>query len=252
VGIGLATVVADQEIEAGNLIKTAADGRVISLVTSDLSGDTMEAGAGGNFGNQPTGDTVEIISNNAEDIGQEITIWGTTHGGDGTVTSVTEELHGTTEVVTEKDDWGVILGVELAEEAAGTVTIREGSTDQTITTITTGNLTAGILEVEDEIRAFNQKPTIVADDATTKSFSVIGTDEDHAALTEKATALTGASAVTLANKYNTITRILVGDVESARTVTLKVGALDTTNLKIGKAIEAAAEINDEILALITP
>jgi hypothetical protein len=252
VGIGLATVVADQEIEAGNLIKTAADGRVISLVTSDLSGDTMEAGAGGNFANQPAGDTVEIISNNAEDIGQEITIWGTTHDGDGTVTSVTEELYGTTEVVTEKDDWGVILGVELAEEAAGTVTIREGSTDQTITTITTGNLTAGILEVEDEIRAFNQKPTIVADDATTKYFSVIGTDEDHAALTEKATALTGASAVTLANEYNTITRILVGDVESARTVTLKVGALDATNLKIGKAIEAAAEINDEILALITP
>ena len=252
VGIGLATVVADQEIEAGNLIKTAADGRVISLVTSDLSGDTMEAGAGGNFGNQPTGDTVEIISDNAEDIGQEITIWGTTHGGDGTVTSVTEELHGTTEVVTEKDDWGVILGVELAEEAAGTVTIRKGSTDQIITTITAGNLTAGILEVEDEIRAFNQKPTIVADAATTKSFSVIGTDEDHAALTEKATALTGASAVTLANEYNTITRILVGDVESARTVTLKVGALDATNLKIGKAIEAAAEIDDEILALITP
>ena len=252
VGIGLATVVADQEIEAGNLIKTAADGRVISLVIFDLSGDTMEVGAGGNFANQPAGDTVEIISNNAEDIGQEITIWGTTHGGDGTVTSVTEELHGTTEVVTEKDDWGVILGVELAEEAAGTVTIREGSTDQTITTITTGNLTAGILEVEDEIRAFNQKPTIVADGATTKYFSVIGTDEDHAALTEKATALAGASAVTLANKYNTITRILVGDVESARTVTLKVGALDATNLKIGKAIEAAAEINDEILALITP
>ena len=252
VGIGLATVVADQEIEAGNLIKTAADGRVISLVTSDFSGDTMEDGAGGNFGNQPTGDTVEIISDNAEDIGQEITIWGTTHGGDGTVTSVTEELHGTTEVVTEKDDWGVILGVELAEEAAGTVTIRKGSTDQAITTITTGNLTAGILEVEDEIRAFNQKPTIVADDSTTKYFSVIGTDEDHAALTEKATALAGASAVTLANKYNTITRILVGDVESARTVTLKVGALDATNLKIGKAIEAAAEIDDEILALITP
>ena len=252
VGIGLATVVADQEIEAGNLIKTAADGRVISLVTSDLSGDTMETGAGGNFANQPAGDTVEIISNNAEDIGQEITIWGTTHGGDGTVTSVTEELHGTTEVVTEKDDWGVILGVELAEEAAGTVTIRKGSTDQIITTITAGNLTAGILEVEDEIRAFNQKPTIVADAATTKSFSVIGTDEDHAALTEKATALTGASAVTLANEYNTITRILVGDVESARTVTLKVGALDATNLKIGKAIEAAAEIDDEILALITP
>ena len=81
---------------------------------------------------------------------------------------------------------------------------------------------------------------------------MIGTDEDHAALTEKATALAGASAVTLANKYNTITRILVGDVESARTVTLKVGALDATNLKIGKAIEAAAEIDDEILALITP
>jgi microcystin-dependent protein len=252
VGIGLATVVADQEIEAGNLIKTAADGRVISLVTSDLSGDTMGSGTGGNFANQPANDAVELVSSEAADTTQQVTIYGTTNGGDGTVVTETVTLTGDTPVATTKDDWGVILGVELAEEAAGTVTIREGSEDQTITTITTGNLTAGILEVEDEIRAFNQKPTIVADDATTKSFSVIGTDEDHAALTEKATALTGASAVTLANKYNTITRILVGDVESARTVTLKVGALDATNLKIGKAIEAAAEINDEILALITP
>jgi hypothetical protein len=252
VGIGLATVVADQEIEAGNLIKTAADGRVISLVTSDLSGDTMGSGTGGNFANQPANGAVELVSSEAADTNQQVTIYGTTNGGDGTVVAETVTLTGDTPVATTKDDWGVILGVELAEEAAGTVTIREGSTDQTITTITTGNLTAGILEVEDEIRAFNQKPTIVADDATTKSFSVIGTDEDHAALTEKATALTGASAVTLANKYNTITRILVGDVESARTVTLKVGALDTTNLKIGKAIEAAAEIDDEILALITP
>jgi len=252
VGIGLATVVADQEIEAGNLIKTAADGRVISLVTSDLSGDTMGSGTGGNFANQPANDAVELVSSEAADTTQQVTIYGTTNGGDGTVVTETVTLTGDTPVATTKVDWGLILGVEMDSVATGTVTIREGSADQTITTITTGNLTAGILEVETEIRAFNQKPTIVADDSTTKYFSVIGTAVDHTALTEKATALAGASAVTLANKYNTITRILVGDVESARTVTLKVGALDATNLKIGKAIEAAAEINDEILALITP
>ena len=251
VGIGLATVVADQEIEAGNLIKTAADGRVISLVTSDFSGDTMQAGTGGNFTNQPANDSVTVVSDSESDT-QNITIYGTTNGGDGTVTTEVLAITGTTPAVSTKTDWGLVLGLELSSAAVGNITVSETSGSQVITTIAAEATSKGVITVATETRAFNQKPTIVADDATTKYFAVIGTAVDHTALTEKATALTGATPVTLANKYNTITRILVGDVESARTVTLKVGALDATNLKIGKAIEAAAEIDDEILALITP
>jgi len=43
---------------------------------------------------------------------------------------------------------------------------------------------------------------------------------------------------------------LVGDVESARTVTLKVGAANSSNISVGKSLEAAAAEDDEILILL--
>lgn len=249
-GLGVITAVADGEIEAGYQLKAADGGKVIRFIDADLAGDTMGSGTGGNFANQPANDAVEVVSSEAADTTQVITIYGTTNGGDGTVVTENITLTGTTEATTTKVDWCLILGVEMNAVATGTVTIREASGDQTITTIAPAATSAGVVEVETEIRAFNQKPTIVADDATTKSFSVIGTAVDHTAFTEKATALTGASAVTLSDEYNTVTKLLVGDVESARTVTLKVGAANSSNISVGKSLEAAAAEDDEILILL--
>lgn len=249
-GLGVITAVADGEIEAGYQLKVADGGKVIRFVDADLTGDTMGSGTGGNFANQPANDAVELVSSEAADTTQQVTIYGTTNGGDGTVVTETVTLTGDTPVTTTKVDWGLILGVEMDSVATGTVTVQKASGDLAITTIAPAATSAGVVEVETEIRAFNQKPTIVADDATTKSFSVIGTAVDHTAFTEKATALTGASAVTLSDKYNTVTKLLVGDVESARTVTLKVGAANSSNISVGKSLEAAAAEDDKILILL--
>jgi len=249
-GLGVITAVADGEIEAGYQLKVADGGKVIRFVDADLTGDTMGSGTGGNFANQPANDAVELVSSEAADTTQQVTIYGTTNGGDGTVVTETVTLTGDTPVTTTKVDWGLILGVEMDAVATGTVTVQEASGDLAITTIAPAATSAGVVEVETEIRAFNQKPTIVADDATTKYFSVIGTAVDHTAFTEKATALTGASAVTLSDEYNTVTKLLVGDVESARTVTLKVGAANSSNISVGKSLEAAASEDDEILILL--
>ena len=249
-GLGVITAVADGEIEAGYQLKVADGGKVIRFVDADLTGDTMGSGTGGNFANQPANDAVELVSSEAADTTQQVTLYGTTNGGDGTVVTETVTLTGDTPVATTKVDWGLILGVEMDSVATGTVTVQEASGNLAITTIAPAATSAGVVEVETEIRAFNQKPTIVADDATTKSFSVIGTAVDHTAFTEKATALTGASAVTLSDEYNTVTKLLVGDVESARTVTLKVGAANSSNISVGKSLEAAAAEDDEILILL--
>jgi hypothetical protein len=249
-GLGIITAVADGEIEAGYQLKAADGGKVIRFLDADLAGDTMGSGTGGNFANQPANDAVEVISSEAADTTQVVTIYGTTNGGDGTVVTENITLTGTTEATTTKVDWGLILGVEMSAAATGTVTIREASGDQAITTIAPAAISAGVITVATETRAFNQKPVIVADDSTTKSMSVIGTANDHSAQTEKATALTGATPVTLANEYNTVTKMLVGDVESARTVTLKVGAANSSNISVGKSLEAADAEDDEILMLL--
>ena len=56
--------------------------------------------------------------------------------------------------------------------------------------------------------------------------------------------------MTLSDEYNTVTKLLVGDVESERTVTLKVGAANSSNISVGKSLEAAAAEDDEILILL--
>lgn len=248
-GLGVVTAVADGEIEAGYQLKVADGGKVIRFVDADLTGDTMQAGTGGNFANQPANDSIDLVSDSVSDA-LHATVYGTTNGGDGTVVTEVIEVTGTTPVTSVKTDWGLILGIELDTAAVGTITVSETSGSQAITTIAAEATSKGIITVATETRAFNQKPTIVADDATTKYFAAIGTAVDHTALTEKATALTGATPVTLSDEYNTVTKLLVGDVESARTVTLKVGAANSSNISVGKSLEAAAAEDDEILILL--
>jgi len=102
------------------------------------------------FSNQPSGDGVEIVSDNAADT-MDCTIFGTTNG---TSKLVHEQitLTGTDAVSTTKTDWGNILGVILSRRdgrlltrATGTITFREASADQAITTITANNFHSGMM-----------------------------------------------------------------------------------------------------------
>jgi hypothetical protein len=100
------------------------------------------------FTNQPSGDGVEVVSNSADDTGY-ITIWGTDTNGDIQYEELT--LTGTDAVATTRKDWDDIFGVFMGRAngssmvaAAGTITVREASTDQTITTVAATEYSSGM------------------------------------------------------------------------------------------------------------
>lgn len=246
-------VVADVAINEGERLKAAAGGRVIPLMTDEFAGDTIDDDATpGNFGNQPSNDGVELISDNAGDT-QDATVWYTRNGEGDTVFSETVTLTGTSQVALTHTDVQLVLGVELASAATGTVTIREASANATITTITAGNTAAGVEDVDtaNQRLGFNVAPVAVADGASAKQVGLIGTDENGDELFDSQ-ALNGTTDVTFNDTFRTVTRVLVGDVATGTTVTFKAGAADSETRAVGRAIEAASSKDDLIYATINP
>ena len=110
----------------------------------------IDIGAWSGFTNQPDGHKVGIISNSASDTGK-ITIFGTIKTT-GAFHFETITLTGTTVVETTQDDWGNIYGAFMGDiygknitPAVGTITIREASADQTITTIAATEISKGMV-----------------------------------------------------------------------------------------------------------
>lgn len=187
-------------------------------------GTLLAATAGGNFGNQPANDGVEVLSSSAADTTQTVTIYGTTFLT-GTVVSEIVTLIGTTAVSTSKTDWGDILGIELSAACAGNVTIREASGNQTITTITAGATAAGVA-TPSSTDGGKAQPLVKASGASTAVVGLVGTDEDAATLTDNAVALCGTADTTqfLPKRMDTVTKVLLGAVASAQNVTVTRGA----------------------------
>jgi hypothetical protein len=174
------------------------------------------------FTNQPANDGIEILSNNAADTTQSITLYGTTQGTD-TVVVETVALNGTTAVSSTKTDWGVLLGYTLSASCAGTVTVREASGNATISTITTGLLSKGVEAVPSTSSYPSTPLTVVASAATTKQIGVYGTSLAGVAQGDSQ-ALTGATKVAMNSSFGTETLVLTGDVENTVTVTVSVSA----------------------------
>jgi len=194
-------------------------------------GDTIETVAtGGNFANQPANDGVEILSDNAADTTQTFTIIGTTTGGN-TVVVETGTLNGTSVVSTTKTDWGVVLAVKLSASAAGTVTVREASANATIITLATTVLSKGVTLVDPSAdqAAYNVNPTAVAGGASTKVVGIKYTEAFGTDVRYQAVTLTGAVAVTFPYAANTVTEVYNGDVATATSITVNVGATDISN-----------------------
>jgi len=189
-------------------------------VTAALAGKTiLAATAGGNFGNQPNNDGVEILSNNNADKGQIVTLYGTLHGATSVIVSEQLVLNGTTVVSSTKTNWSVILGVEITAGAAGTVTIREASADQTIITLATTVLSAGVHAATDT-KGRDQKMRIKAAGASTKWVGVLGTSPAGLEI-GYAAQLDGTTEKDLSLlPYRTVSKILIGDVASASTATV--------------------------------
>jgi len=243
------TAVADGPIPYGARLKSCKAGRVGVLVDSSFANVTIDSDTGGNFANQPANDSVTIVSDSAGDT-QTVSIYGTTNGG---VTVVKEDivLTGVTPVITVKADWGVILGIELSGNAVGTITFTETSGAQTITTITAGNASKGVVSVPvGDQPAYNVPPRAFADAGTTKVIGIVGTDGDYTA-SLKAVTLAGATVVDFPADMNKVTKLLVGDVESARTATVTIGAAEDQSRKIGKALGNAAATDDPIDILLS-
>ena len=182
-----------------------------------LSNATVTA-VGSAFTNQPTNDGVEVLSANAGDTTQTVTIIGTTFGGN-TVVVETVNLNGTTVVSTVKTDWGVILAVKKSAVTLGTVTVRKATGDGTIT----AGLTAAVLSVGVNTvsltAAYNRTVSVVSDGATTKQIGWQGTNSSGTVIYDSKP-LNGTTAVVSSSSFLTLTEIYTGDVEVARTETV--------------------------------
>lgn len=127
----------------------AAHVRVMARASSYII-PMMDLLAWSGFTNQPANDGVEIISNSASDVGL-CTIFGTTNTG-GAFAYETVTLTGTNAKATTKTDWGNVYGIFLGDiygqnitPAVGTITVREASADQTITTLAANAISKGMV-----------------------------------------------------------------------------------------------------------
>lgn len=103
------------------------------------------------FTNQPDGDDVEIVSESASDTGKCTVFY--TKKSDGGFAYTTVDLTGVTaKALTGANDVDDVLGVFLGDiygqnitPAVGTITLREASADQTITTIVATKISKGMV-----------------------------------------------------------------------------------------------------------
>jgi hypothetical protein len=205
---------------------------IYSGVTAALTNTVIvSAKAGGNFGNQPAGDGIEVVSSSAADVGQVLTIYGTKTGTTTTVVTESIILDGTNQVSTVITTWQNILGVELSAACDGTVTIREASGNQTVTTLAPAALSAGI-EIPTITKGYNEIPRHDASGASTAPIGIIGTYYDDSALSS-VDALNGTTEEDHnAVPFKTITKVLIGAVASTVDVTILVPdhIVDTYNV----------------------
>jgi hypothetical protein len=206
-------------------------------VTAALTNTVIvSAKAGGNFANQPAGDGIEVLSDDAADVGIGVTFYGTKTGATTTVTTETVSLNGLTFVPTVLQTWQNLLGVELSAACAGTITIREASANATIITIAAGTLSAGV-ETPSSTKGYDEVPRHDASAASTAPVGIIGTYYDG-------TALSGVDALNGTTEedhnavpFKTITKVLIGAVASTVNVTILVPdhIVDTLSVGTGNA-----------------
>lgn len=214
----------------GNLVQNG-----VLVETGDYDGTltgpqnfTTTTAIGSAFTNQPSNDSVQIISSNAGDTTQTVTIIGTTTATN-TVVVETIALNGTTPVTSVKVNWGLILAVKKSAVTLGTVTVRKTTGTATITAgLTAAVLSVGVNTVSGSNQpAWNRAVFALSDGATTKQIGLQGTDTTGAVIYDSKP-LTGATPITSNSSFYTLTEIYTGDVEAARTETVQADGHWTT------------------------
>ena len=177
------------------------------------------AQAGGGFGNQPTEDGLGILSDNAADTTQTVTVYGTITGKTTTVTSETITLKGTTAVATTEVTWQNILGIEVSAAHAGTITVREASGSATVIALATGTNSAGIATLTLE-NAYGSIPLHDCSGTSTAPVGIMGYTEDGTAISsvDELNNTTEEDHGTAA--FWAVSKVLIGAVAADRNVTV--------------------------------
>lgn len=246
---GKVTGVAADTIDEGRPLKSYAGGRVGEMVDLSKTGTVLGSNAGIGFINQPANDGVELVSDNAGDT-QNATVYYTRNGQGDAVFSETVVLTGTTFVPLTDTDVELVLGVELDSPAVGTITVREASGDLTITTIGAAATQSGVIDIPTaDQRAFGIPPEGQADAATTKQLGIVGiSSSDLSTTIMSSVILDGPNPVSFATNFHRVTKLLVGDVENARTATVIVGLMaEDRERRVGKSIGSAAAQEDPVV-----
>jgi len=234
IDFGVVEVLLSGSVTQLDKVAGAADGRVRKFLAAQTA--MLGATAGGNFANQPAGDTVQVLSSEAADK-QVVTIYYTKTGATATVSSETLTLNGVTPVDSSIATIQNVLGVVISAAHAGTVTVQKKSGGAGIVTIASGTLSAGV-HATTAAEAYGAIPTIKGSGAGTKKFGVIGTGVDGLPLTFVG-ALNGTSDVNIGTApFNTVDVVLIGDVESTVNATVETKDADTNTL--GIALESGA------------
>ncbi|UCF48576.1 MAG: phage tail sheath subtilisin-like domain-containing protein [Myxococcales bacterium] len=206
---GWATMTA--EVAAGGVIKANGTRGV-----AGLDGDVTPLLAQG---------PVRIVSSNSGDT-NDVVIYGLDASGN--PVSETLTLTGTVAVDgSQVFGVGKVLGARAIGTTAGTVTISDQVIPTTIMTLAAGADQKKGLHYGTGMWVGNDVVSAVADGATTKDLILVGTSPTGTVILEKLT-LTGAVAVTGSADFASLTAIVTGEVEAARTVTLSAVAVQTT------------------------
>ena len=256
-----ASIVADKDYDTGGTAGT------FDLIASDVIGtaSTVTGATAQIMGNQPATDGVEIVSDSASDVAVDVTVIGI--AGSDVVQVSTKTLTGTSPVTMHfTTTWVKVLAVKVSSGTqVGTITVREASADQTITTLAPGVTSRGVSTVASTSTAFGGRLIdIVAGGATTKQIGFKGTNIAGETIYDSQ-ALNGTTKVQSNSIFQTVTEIYYGDVENAVVVTVTpteqllisaatvFNAADPTPMNFnGAAISGSAfgmDIGDKTLAL---
>lgn len=251
VAYGRCCVVGDQVMTPGQRLKVGQLSRAVPYIDDSLAGTTIATGVGAAFTNQPTSDQFEVLSSNAGDTTQTVTVYYTKTGTTTTVLSQTITLTGTTAVASTDTTVQQVLAVVKSAATVGTVTVRKKTAAGTITTLAPATLTSGLLTIAAG-SAYNGVPTLVVDAADTANVGILGTGSADAALSSVIAATGTTKASFGATAFKTVTLVLVGAATAARTYTIAVAGRDATDLLIGRVLSPCAGQGSFFDAFIVP
>ncbi len=225
---GLAT--ADGGVAIGNNQLIRGDGTTGIqgglLTSADHNGDIAGPTTGSDttavgiaYTNQPSNDSVQILSSDAGDTAVSITIIGTTTGTDTVVVEVlaTDATDGTTPVTSVKVNWGQILAIKKPV-TLGTITIQKTTGPATVTTLLAAATSSGVSAASGTANGWNRTLRLVSDGATTKQVGIKGTNSSGTTIYDSQ-ALTGTTVAYSNSAFVEVHEFYIGDLEGTRTLT---------------------------------